>query len=326
MTMLRTTMSMLGSAAGLATILAACDPQPRPDEPLETSFRGGGGWGCQTCGYSNSPFFGTLPIDRLRTGTNKDQGSTDLRLVALQSPAGVQHPARVEVQELVADTPAGPVQRGSLQGWSLVLDDGASQHLVAISTYEEHPDWVTGQLIPAYGLAYHDPVDPDHPLVNVCPGIGPDETSVVLITDELYDVTTKEVLPDQPGWVTLACRGHALMKLKFLGHDPHDDYGSNWKQRQAALKMVTADYCGQGHSFTAVGQPLAWVDELGNFPEEALPSILGVEAKWTAYGAVCLDEPRLVPRAEVEAQCSIPTCNGDMGHEGVQWVSVLPKP
>ena len=233
MTMLRTTLSMLGSALGLATTLAACDSRPIPDEALETSLRGGGGWGCPTCGYSNSPFFGTIPLDRVRTGPDKG-GAGEVRLVALESPLGVQHAARVDVQALVADTPAGPVEGGALQGWSLVLDDGTGELLVGISSYEEHPDWVTGQLIPSYGLAYDDPVDPDHPLVNVCPGIGPDETSVVLISDELYDVSTKQVLPNQPGWVTMACRGHALMKLKFLGHDPHDGYGSDWKQRQAA--------------------------------------------------------------------------------------------
>lgn len=322
MTMLHSTLGMLGLACCLALPIAACDPQPGPDDD-EASFRDGGDWGCRTCGYTNSPVFGEHPIDRFRVS---GKAAGDLRLVALENPAGVQYPATVQAQSFVATTPAGLVQGSGLIGWSLVLDDGAFQRSVRISSFQTHPDWVLGQPIPTYGLAYLDPEDPEAPLANVCPDFDPDETSVVLIADELYDVEKKTVSPNESGWVTMACRGHALMKLKFLGHDPNDDYGSQWEQRQAALKMLTADYCGHGHSFTALGEPLEWVDELGNFPAEALPSIDSVEAKWSEDGALCLDQPRLVARSEVDAHCILPTCDGDMDLGSARWMSLIPKP
>jgi hypothetical protein len=320
MTMLQSTLSMLGVACCLAMAVAACDAEP---DQAELSFRpGGGGWGCPDCGYSNSPMFGPFPLDTYRVG-RPPSGSTDLWLVALENPAGVPYPARVDVQELVAETPAGDVEGGALQGWSLVFDDGVAKRKVRISAFEQHLDWVDGDTIPTYGLAYREA--PEDPYVNVCPGIDADETSVVLITDELYDVETKTVDPGQTGWVTMACRGHAIMKMKFMGHDPHDIYGSSWEQRQAALKMITADYCGEGHSFTTVGQPLAWIDELGNFPQGGVPSIDAVEARWSEDGALCLDQPRYVTPSEVAAFCKLPTCGGDIDLDDAQWMSFIPK-
>lgn len=328
--MLHSTMSLLGMTGGLALTLTACDPGLDSDdlealEPeTELELRSGGDWGCRTCGYSNSPMFGVHPIDRF---AHKD-GSlwAELKLTALQSPGGDRYPVLADAHAFVADTPTGLVQGMGLSGWSLVLDDGVIERLVQITAYQEHPDWVDGQWIPTYGLAYFDPADPESPLLNVCPGLPPDETSVVLLTDELYDIEGKTVHPNEPGWVTMACRGHALAKMKFMGHDPNDQYDSSWQQRQAALKMITADYCGKGLSFTAVGQPLAWIDERGNFPEHLLPSVDGVEARWSEDGALCLDTPRLVPREEVDDWCSIPVCGGDASLEDARWVSLLPKP
>jgi hypothetical protein len=320
MTMLQSTSSMLGMALCLAMTVAACDASPDRDE---ASFRGGGDWGCPTCTFSNSPVFGTFPIDHYLVG-HPQSASTELWLTGLENPAGVQYPARVDAQELVAQTPAGDVKGGALQGWSLVFDDGGTQRRVRVSAFEQHPDWVDGQSIPTYGLAYRE--SSEDPYVNVCPGIGADETSVVLIADELYDIEAKTVEPGQTGWVTMACRGHAIMKMKFMGHDPNDDYGSSWEQRQAALKMITADYCGGGHAFTTVGQPLVWIDELGNFPPELLPSIDAVEAKWSEDGALCLDQPRYVTISEVEAYCKLPACGGDMDLGAARWMSLIPKP
>lgn len=304
----------------------ALGPDPARDEG-EASPRSGGDWGCRTCGYTNSPLFGTHPIDRFVV--KGGPAWAELRLTELEQPGGTRHTATVDGQELVAYAPWGSVTGPGLVGWTLVLNDGVTERLVEITGFQEHEDWVDGQMIPTYALAYDDPATPDGPMLNVCPGLDPDQTSVVLITDELYDIDTKEVAPHQVGWVTMACRGHALAKLKFLGYDPNDQYHSEWSQRQAALKAITADYCANGHSFTAIGQPLMWIDQLGNFPEHALPGEGTVEAKWSENGALCLDEPRLVARWEVEDWCHIPYCTDDTGNDPMDlgdalWMTLVP--
>ncbi len=319
---MQATIGALGLACCLAST-AGCDLEDGEGrDTLEVSLRTGD-WGCRTCGYSNSPMFGTHALDRF-IGEGGPAGA-DLKLTEGASPQGDRSSLRVQGQEIIVETPSGAVQGAALVGWSLVFTDGVSEFLVEVTAFQEHPDWVDGAMIPTYGLSYRDPQDPDGPALNVCPGLGLDHTSVVLITEELYDNAAKTVEPDQKTWVTMACRGHALMKLKFLGYDPNDGYGSSWEQRQAALKMLTADYCGEGHSFTTIGQPLSWVDELENFP--AGPYIDGiVEAKWTEDGASCLDDPRAVPRAEVESFCNPPPCDGDTDLDGARWLSVIPKP
>lgn len=322
--------SLLGLVCGLALVLPGCDHEDTLDPDLElvepgldTSLRSGGDWGCRTCGYTNSPFFGQLPIDRFIV--EGGPLGAKLKLSALQDPAGQRYPAQVDEQGFVAVGPAGPVQGGALVGWTLVLTREGEEQLVGITAFEQHPDWVDGDLVSTFGLAYHDPEDPDAPVVNVCPGLSPDETSVVLLTDELYDMTSKTVKANQPGWVTMACRGHALAKLKLLGYDPHDAYQSTAEQRQAAIKAITADYCGGGTSFTAVGQPLEWADELGNFRVSDLSPSAAVEARWSEQGALCLNEPRLVPRGDVEALCSLPWCDEGTDLDGARWLTAVPK-
>jgi hypothetical protein len=84
------------------------------------------------------------------------------------------------------------------------------------------------------------------------------------------------------------------------------------------LKMITADYCGTGFSFTVDGHPLRWMDST-TYPRPAinlnttLPpvDIVSVEAIWGPTGAVCLDVPRLYKRAYVMQQCALPAC-GDV--------------
>ncbi|MCA9652173.1 MAG: hypothetical protein KC501_19825 [Myxococcales bacterium] len=312
----------LGPSCCLALALLGCDPSEEEDGLVDASFRLLD-WGCRDCGYKNSPTNGLHELGSFVV--DKGLYGSGLAMTAAEDPAGNRFPVLVDGHAIVAETPSGAVMGAGLDGWSLVFEDPSGYELrVVVTAFAYHPDWVLGDPIPTYGLSYHDPKDPDAPLANVCPGRVPDETSVVLVADELYDEATKTVQPEQYGWVTMACGGHAVAKLKFLGHDPNDGYGSSWEQRQAALKMITADYCGTGQSFTQLGQPLMWVDELDNFPASALPYLGQVEARWSEEGALCLDEPRLVSRADVEDVCSIPTCDGDTDLGGARWLTLLP--
>jgi hypothetical protein len=86
-----------------------------------------------------------------------------------------------------------------------------------------------------------------------------------------------------------------------VGSDGLPPYYTTIAERQAMLKMFTADYCGAGRSFTVDGQDLHYGDANHWYPGTpsldhsggVIPSGTGsVEALWDDKGAVCLDEPR----------------------------------
>ena len=128
------------------------------------------------------------------------------------------------------------------------------------------------------------------------------------------------MIPNQPRWITLACAGSAAAKTALLGYGPHGDFdgeghSATVAQRQATLKMITADYCGTGQSYTVDGTPLAWENAGGTVTP--MHEIGESEAVWTSSGALCLDTPRVVDRDDVS--CSLPSCDA-LGIEG-EWMT-----
>ena len=112
-------------------------------------------------------------------------------------------------------------------------------------------------------------------------------------------------------WFNLACAGTAAAKMHLLNQtragvlyqypDPVPARSTTIAQRQAVLKMLTADYYGNGQSFTVNGRPLLYTDSEGWFPfrdwvtvdVEDQGAIASIEAVWGPDGAVCLDTPRM---------------------------------
>jgi hypothetical protein len=129
---------------------------------------------------------------------------------------------------------------------------------------------------------------------------------------------------DEPAttWVNLACAGTAIAKLHLLRHTAAsrrpaatsaDRRTTTLAQRQAILRMLTADYCGVGHPFTVEGHPLsyrfhqAWgpLHDAGFDVRTA-----SIDALWKDTGAVCVGTPRLSDRERrdallrrIEARC-----------------------
>jgi hypothetical protein len=74
------------------------------------------------------------------------------------------------------------------------------------------------------------------------------------------------------------------------------------------LKMLTADYCGTGRSFTRNGQPLRYEDADGWYRESPALDVAdpvdaaAVEAIWTGDGALCLANPRLAAEEPLTAE------------------------
>jgi hypothetical protein len=189
----------------------------------------------------------------------------------------------------------------------------------------------------SYAMTWHEhemPPTPDQPL---CSGpltidphdkraypqlldMLPDETLFFEADGERYDVNGKTLVPAPVGeWFNIGCAGHTLAKLHLLRQSKVADESRDEKGRQAAFKMLVADYCGKGTPYTVSGEPLVWKG--GVLTDYLLPPA-GLEARWTENGALCLGKVRLLetdsPDAPVlfpdpiedmiGAECSVPYC------------------
>jgi hypothetical protein len=184
-------------------------------------------------------------------------------------------------------------------------------------------------MMSGYALAYQDPVTQE--FFNVCPesGSDADDTAVTLIRGETYDQALKRTNPGMTRWFTIACRDEAAYKMKRMNYGPNDSFGSTGQpatvaQRDATLKMITADYCGTGHSYTAQGTQVHWRNRSARVDTYPLLVPIGgaptIEARWTADGASCLTDTRYVDPDDVG--CEIPTCpaNQITAYEWTTWV------
>lgn len=117
---------------------------------------------------------------------------------------------------------------------------------------------------------------------------------------------------DDPGAFTFGCEDHVLAKCVLEGYKP-------WRQalvcnkgqgcskfsladhHQACTRMLRADYCGNGTSYTVDDVAINVYDGLG---VRADSEAWATEAEWDADGAICLSAPRI--------SASQPTCAGTL--------------
>jgi hypothetical protein len=135
----------------------------------------------------------------------------------------------------------------------------------------------------------------------------------VLFSGDRYDALGKTVIATGDavsGWINIACAGTALGKLYLTRHTEASQIIPTTRgERQAMFKMLTADVCGDGTTFTVHGQPLLWADAKGITTFAGTPA--SIEAIWDSSGAVCLDNPRRPELASaISALCSRPSCGG----------------
>ena len=302
----------------LTGLLAGCVVEGSDEELEPRTLTATIGWGCHTCGFKNSPMLGKHPVGEFGIV----QGVHEFTLMGIESPTGQRHKVRIDGNSVEADTPTGIVEGTGLVDWRLVFERKGVEHEAKILVYEQHPDWVDGTMIDTYSLAYFDPdANGEGPPINLCPGLPLDGTNLVFTPGERYLDASKTVLPS-PDTVTMGCKGHAVAKLKFMGQDPNDAYGSVLESRQAAMKMVTADYCGEGESYTQFGEDVAWIDEEGLFPYPLVTGNFTMEARWNEKGAQCLDVPRNAAITRDAVACKLPYCAGpDDDLDGNLWAS-----
>ena len=126
-------------------------------------------------------------------------------------------------------------------------------------------------------------------------------------------------------WLTIACAGSASAKMRLFNYGPQSDFDGQGHpatvaQRQATLKMITTDYCGNGTSYTANGTPLQFKDAAGTVDYSG--TLGALESVWTANGALCLGTTRI---ANTSVACNLPSCSSFDMQNGV-WATYVPTP
>lgn len=128
-----------------------------------------------------------------------------------------------------------------------------------------------------------------------------DPFTVVLFEGDRWWEGSKTYRGYDTDWFNIGCAGHVLSKLDLTYHSSVTSGASPGKttsvnQRQAMLKMYSADYCGDGTSFTVSGTELGWKNAYA--PYYYAIAGLTLEARWNATGPQCLEEPRLTGTAD----------------------------
>lgn len=272
-----TTLSLLTAA------VVACDA-PEAAEDLE--FRGASS-GVDTI---NSSRFTELSLVSAPTPEG-------VVFEGIVSPTGRLHRLMVVGDEFVAYNPKGPVAAaGELVGWTIKISvDGAENRLEILG-------WAPG-VVSKYALGS---LDEQGDFTNLCPGASDlGSPASTLIGGARFDVPHLSFMPDQDQWVTLACQGDALFKIKELGHAPTE---TKPHKVQATLKMLAADYCGSGEVMTDEGAPVLLQSYDGKIDEYEGEGEL--EAAWDEHGAICLGTPRSADPAAIE--CDLQPCTPEL--------------
>ena len=280
------------------------------------------------CGFNAAEVNGRSIRELNLDGEPNEDG---VRIVGFIAPAGLlgQYKLGFDGDELIARNAAGTVLRGhKLIGATILVKKPGLLSLplpITIVNYQEVDAWAAGAgKVPAYAMLYLD-LDSLLGVRNVCNGDLLDvlATAATVIGGETYDLDDKTVRPNRDRWLTIACAGSAAAKMRLMNYGPHGDFDgaghpASAAQRQATLKMITADYCGDGDSYTQNHTALRWENSSGTVVS---PGPWGLpEAIWGPGGALCLDATRL---ADADVACALPACDEFSLDDG-EWATFLP--
>ncbi len=177
-----------------------------------------------------------------------------------------------------------------LPGVILTLGDGkGAQRRIRIDTAEHDPMDPSGETM-LYALSEQDPET--RVWINACQS-APDGTRVgfplpgAFSADGVYH-------PEHPG-ILITCTGGAEGKCIRFGYKPWartPDGTSLAPFYQACVRLVRADYCGDGTGHTRNGTPIDLFDRIGIQADEIAPG-MSFEAAFNPEGAICVAHPRL---------------------------------
>jgi hypothetical protein len=297
--------------------LGACaplDPSDPPEELGTTESAITGECPDIHCG-TNSPIieglgFHELNIDHL-------QNLQGLSIVTVDPPSGYtgHFEIRVVDGEIKLDQGALTLGGHDVQGATIELSSASTGHriMLQIAEVKDVSSWATlptGSGTPirpamiAYVFSY---VGPDGHDAKLCvpdasytqaDALWLDRYDAVLFEGERIYPSSRLIDPVlNSHWFNIGCAGSALSKMALNGHtQAAQSFGfrTTILERQAILKMFSADYCGRGTPFTVPGQPLEWKDDHNTLAYLHTPtSVLQLESRWNQDGAVCMNTPRL---------------------------------
>lgn len=99
---------------------------------------------------------------------------------------------------------------------------------------------------------------------------------------------------------TFACEGSAAYKCAIdHKYDPVVHSG----HYQACTRMIRADYCGDGRSWTETGTRIDILDDIGIHPSWTHAGSWTPEATWGVNGATCVTRERLIDELEPWEGC-----------------------
>lgn len=143
------------------------------------------------------------------------------------------------------------------------------------------------------------------------PKVASTHSYAMILTADI-DIDDKGTVSDVPNTIFFGCLSGGVGKAGYWGYPRHT---RSRVEFESAIRMVRADYCATGSSFTAPGQRLDIEDRWGvnGFVNPASPT----EAIWGTAGALCVATPRLssYTYAAVKAKCAAlggttpPQCN-----------------
>lgn len=330
--LLRCALTVLTAAVAAPSMLSACATEPPATGEVVQEAIICPSWMCGT----NSPVIATYAFHELNV-----RGLANAEGFAITKFRKGATPYQVAVVggQLVGTSPGGATISGQqLIGAQLVVSRGLTNYVIKVEALAAVPYYAKRPGSPVPSLeAYRLLVSSTSPGTdtpygdwrNLCarPLVRadlnlPGDMAVVFEGDRI-DPDRKRVYGYDTSWFNIGCAGHTLAKMYLTGHvaaAANDGYVTTRDERQTILKMFSADYCGTGKPFTVAGVKLSWADD-HQWMSHALGAI-DLEARWTPYGAQCLNVPRLVANptvagdaafpggvgAAIAAECGLPAC------------------
>jgi hypothetical protein len=279
---------------------------------------------CPKCQF-NSAHVGGSPVSHLDLSGEPNEFGVAVR--HLRDPDGDLYDLGVADEEFAAYHKDELVAVGDdLIGWSIVLEVNRVEQRIQITGRELLPSWAKNRPpISIYALE----VPGADSVQNICLNQAPGVAALTLLHGETYDPERKQIAEVGPQWLTLACVGEAMYKVKRMDYGPNGRQGPNGglttpAQRTAALKMVTADYCGTGKSFTEDNTQLLFNNNTRTVQLGDMRQLVHLEAYWDEHGARCITKPRLAPLDKVLGACSLPKCESYHNATPYEFKSVAP--
>lgn len=202
-----------------------------------------------------------------------------------------------------------------------VADDAGNPLTVRINGHRPDPLDPSGETV-LYALSTPDPAAPGG-WTSLCRP-GPDGLALGFPLAGAWTADGRHVAA--PGSFGITCTAGAVGKCVRFGYRPWQagpDGRPLWDLHQACVRLVRADYCGDGLGHTRDGTPIDISDRLGIQVSEATPE-MGFEAAFGPEGAVCVRRTRLPDVLDLDRLAA--TCPRLVGRLGETCTENAPAP